>query len=41
MANGTKERILEPASAAVMMGGGPAHTHIPVVKDTLEAVTTK
>ena len=33
-----KEQILEAASVAVMMGGGPAYTHIPVVMDTLEAL---
>ena len=35
----TKEQILEAASVAVMMGGGPAYTHIPVVIDTLETLT--
>jgi AhpD family alkylhydroperoxidase len=35
-AGATKEQILEAASVAVMMGGGPAYTHIPVVMDTLE-----
>jgi AhpD family alkylhydroperoxidase len=35
-AGATKEQILEAASVAVMMGGGPAYTHIPVVIDTLE-----
>lgn len=34
----TKEQILEAASVAVMMGGGPAYTHIPVVIDTLETL---
>lgn len=33
-----KQQILEAASVAVMMGGGPAYTHIPVVMDTLEAL---
>ena len=37
-AGATKEQILEAASVAVMMGGGPAFTHIPVVIDTLEAL---
>ena len=37
-AGATKEQILEAASVAVMMGGGPAYTHIPVVMDTLEAL---
>ena len=36
----TKEQILEAASVAVMMGGGPAYTHIPVVIDTLETLAT-
>jgi len=35
-AGATKEQILEAACVAVMMGGGPAYTHIPVVIDTLE-----
>ena len=34
----TKEQILEAASVAVMMGGGPAYTHIPMVIETLEAL---
>ena len=38
-AGATKEQILEAASVAVMMGGGPAYTHIPVVIDTLETLT--
>jgi hypothetical protein len=33
-----KELILEAALVAVMMGGGPAYTHIPVVMDTLESL---
>lgn len=37
-AGATKEQILEAASVAVMMGGGPAYTHIPVVMDTLESL---
>jgi AhpD family alkylhydroperoxidase len=37
-AGATKEQILEAASVAVMMGGGPAYTHIPIVMDTLEAL---
>jgi len=39
-AGATKEQILEAASVAIMMGGGPAYTHLPVVIDTLEALTT-
>jgi AhpD family alkylhydroperoxidase len=37
-AGATKEQILEAASVAVMMNGGPAYMHIPVVVDTLEAL---
>jgi AhpD family alkylhydroperoxidase len=37
-AGATKEQILEAASVAVMMGGGPAYTHIPIVMDALEAL---
>ena len=33
-----KQQILEAASVAVVMGGGPAYTHIPVVMDTLESL---
>ncbi|MBN1972994.1 MAG: carboxymuconolactone decarboxylase family protein [Sedimentisphaerales bacterium] len=37
-AGATKEHVLEAAGVAVMMGGGPAFTHIPVVMDTIETV---
>ena len=37
-AGATKEEILEAASVAIMMGGGPAYTHIPVVIETLESL---
>lgn len=37
-AGATREQILEAASVAVMMGGGPAYTHIPIVISTLEAL---
>ena len=37
-AGATREQILEAASVAVMMGGGPAYTHIPIVIDTLESL---
>ncbi|MFB0524194.1 MAG: carboxymuconolactone decarboxylase family protein [Phycisphaerae bacterium] len=37
-AGATKEQILEAASVAVMMGGGPAYTHVPLVVETLEAL---
>jgi len=39
-AGATKEQILEAASVAVVMGGGPAYTHIPLVMDTLETLQT-
>ena len=32
------EEILEAASVAVMMGGGPALTYLPIVIETLEAL---
>jgi len=38
-AGATKEQILEAACVAVVMGGGPAYTHIPLVIDTLETLT--
>lgn len=37
-AGATKKEILEAASVAVMMDGGPSYTHIPVVLDTIEAL---
>jgi AhpD family alkylhydroperoxidase len=37
-AGATKEQILEAASVAVMMGGGPAYTHVPMVIETIEAL---
>ena len=33
----TKEQVLEVASVAVMMQGGPGFTYIPVVMDAIEA----
>ena len=39
-AGATKEQILEAASVAVVMAGGPAYTHVPLVIDTLEALAT-
>ena len=33
-----KQQIPEAASVPVMMGGGPAYTHVPVVMDTIEAL---
>jgi AhpD family alkylhydroperoxidase len=35
-AGATRQQILEAASVAVMMAGGPAYVHIPVVLDTLD-----
>jgi AhpD family alkylhydroperoxidase len=35
-AGATRQQILEAASVAVMMAGGPAYVHIPLVLDTLE-----
>jgi AhpD family alkylhydroperoxidase len=37
-AGATKEQILEAAAVAVLMGGGPAYTQIPIVINTLEAL---
>lgn len=34
----TKQEILEAASVAVMMGGGPAWTHLPIVIETIDAL---
>lgn len=34
----TKEEILEATSVAVMMSGGPAYTHMPMVLETIEAL---
>lgn len=36
-AGASREEILEAASVAVMMAGGPAFTHIPEVIDALDA----
>jgi AhpD family alkylhydroperoxidase len=33
----TRAQVLEAASVAVMMQGGPAYTHIPVVMDALNS----
>jgi len=35
-AGATRQQILEAASVAVVMAGGPAYVHIPVVLDTLD-----
>ena len=40
-AGATRAQILEAASVAVMMGGGPAYTHVPVVIDTLDALEAR
>lgn len=34
----TRAEILEAASVAVVMGGGPAYTHLPMVVETLDAL---
>jgi len=34
----SKEEIMEAASVAVLMAGGPAYTHVPEVMKTLEAM---
>ncbi len=34
----TPEEIMEAASVAVMMAGGPAYTHVPMVMKALEAL---
>ncbi len=34
----TKEEIMEATSVSVMMSGGPAYTHLPMVLETLEAL---
>ena len=34
----TRAEILEAASVAVMMGGGPAYTHMPIVLETLDSL---
>jgi len=35
-AGAAKEEILEASGVAVMMGGGPAYTHVPIVIEALE-----
>jgi len=35
-AGATKEQIFQATEVAVMMGGGPAYTHVPIVVETLE-----
>ncbi len=35
-AGATREEILEAVGVAVMMSGGPAYTHIPLVINTIE-----
>jgi len=37
-AGASKKQILEAAEVAVMMAGGPAYTHVPIVVETLEAL---
>ena len=38
-AGATKEQVLDVASVALMMGGGPVYTHIPLLIETVEALT--
>jgi AhpD family alkylhydroperoxidase len=40
-AGNTPPEIIEAAAVAVMMQGGPAYTHMPVVIEALEALATK
>ena len=40
-AGATRAQVLEAASVSVMMGGGPAYTHLPMVLDTLDAIEGK
>ena len=40
-AGNTPAEILEAAGVAVMMQGGPAYTHIPIVIEALEALAPK
>ena len=40
-AGATKEQIMEAASVAVMMAGGPAFTHLTMVVETLDALQNK
>lgn len=40
-AGNSPAEILEAASVAVMMQGGPAYTHIPVAMEALEALAPK
>jgi AhpD family alkylhydroperoxidase len=35
-AGAVREEILEASGVAVMMGGGPAYTHVPIVIDALD-----
>lgn len=40
-AGNTPAEIIEAATVAVMMQGGPAYTHLPVVLETIESLTQK
>jgi AhpD family alkylhydroperoxidase len=35
-AGATREQIMEAAAVSVMMAGGPAYTHLPIVMKTLD-----
>jgi AhpD family alkylhydroperoxidase len=40
-AGATREEILEATGVAVMMGGGPAYTHIPMVIESLDELESQ
>jgi len=37
-AGASREQIIEAGCVAVMMAGGPAYTHVPIVIETLDAL---
>ena len=41
LAGNSEAEIIEAASVAVMMQGGPAYTHVPIVIETLESLASK
>lgn len=40
-AGATRQQVIEAASVAVMMGGGPAYTHLPLVIEALDSFDAK
>lgn len=40
-AGANRQQILEAAGVAVMMGGGPSYTHIPIVVEALDELGTE